>query len=70
VQVSYTESRLDCVTNWDDDRVVGDDRVPGDSEPREQEYECDFPGGCTYTEVSLIVPVCPTHRRRMVLKTS
>jgi hypothetical protein len=70
VQVSNTECRLDCVTNWADDRVVVDDRVPGDSEPRELEYKCDFPWGCTYTKVSLIVPVCPTHHRRMVLNTS
>ena len=50
--------------------VVVDDRVPGDGNLVKREYKCGYPGGCTETLWSFVVPTCPKHRKRMTLKES
>jgi hypothetical protein len=62
------DAGLDCPAILENDRVVTDDRVPGDNtDPNALKYKCDYPGGCSHTEWSLIVPTCPTHLRQMIV---
>jgi hypothetical protein len=54
---------LDGAVILDDYRIVVDDRVPGDSPAKMQQYEC---GKCHRTEWSEVVPECCG--RKMSLK--
>lgn len=53
---------LDCVEELENDLVVVDDRVPGDSKPEMHLYECEK---CHRTEWSEAEPEC--HGRKMSL---
>lgn len=43
---------------------VGDDRVPGNGEPKAVAYACPVPG-CQETRIATHPPTCSVHRIRM-----
>ena len=59
------DAGLDCATISENDRVVVDDRVPGDDKaPKTRLYRC---GICGRTKLAPKPPPCPVHRKLMSL---
>jgi hypothetical protein len=58
--VGKSKHRLDCTTIVDNDLVVVDDRVPGDSKPEMHLYQCE---NCHRIEWSEVPPEC--HGKKM-----
>jgi hypothetical protein len=49
--------------------LVGDDRVPGNGEPKAMTYVCPVPG-CYETRIATHPPTCGVHRIRMEKRSS
>lgn len=61
------KAELDYAMIVENDRLVVDSRVPGDTRPEKREYVCRQPR-CTHTVWAVMPPECPVHHKVMVLK--